>query len=172
MNFRETAFDSFFWAIAQLLHLDYLFPRVAIYVSKALLGVATLVVMARTVRNRTFHQGPQANLLNALPPLMILMNMYSPLVWEHHGVFLALSAFVLLRVLDTPGEWTWFGVIYFIQFLIPTFDFFPWSYARMLTPLLLLWLMWRASDRIGAETPFFHVVNKWLQTLPRLPNLP
>ena len=104
-------------------------------------------------------------------PLMILMNMYSPLVWEHHGVFLVLSFFVLLRVLDTPGEWTWFGVIYFIQFLIPTFDFFPWSYARMLSPLLLLWLMWRASGRPGRETPFFTRINQWLQTLPPLPAL-
>ena len=171
LNFRETAFDSFFWALTQLLHLNYLFPRVAIYVSKALLGVATLIVMLRTVRNRTFHQGEQAKLLNALPPLLILMNMYSPLVWEHHGVFLAISFFVLLRVLDTPGEWTWFAAIYFVQFLIPTFDFFPWSYARMLTPLLLLWLMWRASGRPGRETPFFTRINQWLQTLPPLPAL-
>ena len=169
LNFRETSFDSFFWAITQLLKLPYAVPRIAIYVSKALLGLATLLVMIRSVRNRTFHQGEQANLLNALPPLVILMNMYSPLVWEHHGVFLALSAFALLRVLDTPAEWTWFAAVYFVQFLIPTFDFFPWSYARMLTPLLLLWLMWRAGRRPAGETVTFRRANQWLETLPVLP---
>ena len=168
LNFRETSFDSFFWAITQLLKLPYIVPRIAIYVSKALLGIATLLVMVSTVRNRTFHQGEQANLLNAIPPLAIMMNMYSPLVWEHHGVFLVLSALVLLRVLDTPAEWTWFGVIYFVQFLLPTFDFFPWSYARMLTPLLLLWLMWRVSRRPAGETDTFRRVNQWLHTLPPL----
>jgi hypothetical protein len=169
LNYRETSFDSFFWAITQMLKLDFIIPRVAIYISKAALGVATLFVLLRMVRNHTFHQGEQANLLNALPPLMIMMNMYSPLVWEHHGVFLVLSAFVLLRTLSTPAEWTWFGVIYFVQFLIPTFDFFPWSYARLLTPLLLLWLMWRVAARPAGEAPLFRRVSEWLQNLPPLP---
>jgi len=169
LNFRETSFDSFFWAIVQLLKLDYNFARIPIYLSKATLGLATLIVMIRSVRHQTFHQGDQANLLNALPPLLILMNMYSPLVWEHHGMFLALAAFVLFRTLSTPAEWTWFSVFYFVQFLIPTFDFFPWSYIRMLTPLLLLWMLWRASARPAGESDGFRRVNQWLNELPGLP---
>jgi hypothetical protein len=169
LNFRETSFDSFFWAIVQMLKLDYNFARIPIYLSKAALGVATLIVMFRSVRHQTFHHGDQANLLNALPPLLILMNMYSPLVWEHHGMFLALSAFVLLRVLSTPTEWLWFGAFYFVQFLIPTFDFFPWSYIRMLTPLLLLWMLWRASAKPAGESDWFRRVNRWLNEMPGLP---
>lgn len=169
LNFRETSFDSFFWAITQLLHLNYALPRAAIYISKALLGIAALFVMVKAVRGRTFHQGKSANLFNAIPPLMILMMMYSPLVWEHHGVFLVIPALVLLPHLDTPAEWTWFGVFYFVQFLIPTIDFFPWSYARMLTPLLLLWLLWRASRRPAGETNLFRRVDQWIQNLPALP---
>ena len=65
-----------------------------------------------------------------------------------------------------------FGIFYFVQFLIPTFDFFPWSYVRMLSPLLLLWLMWRAARRAGGEAPFFSRVNRWLEDLPSLPALP
>ena len=168
LNFRETSFDSFFWAITQLLHLNYVFPRIATYIFKALLGIATLFVIFKTVRNRIFHQGESANLFNAIPSLMILMMMYSPLVWEHHGVFLVISAMVLLPQLETPAEWTWFGIFYFVQFLIPTIDFFPWSYARMLTPLLLLWLLWRVSTRPAGETNLFRRVNQWIENLPAL----
>jgi hypothetical protein len=172
MIFRETSFDSFFWTLAQMLKLGEALPRLGIYLSKMLLGLATLMVMARTVRRQTFRQGPSGNLFNAIPPLLITMNMFSPLVWEHHGVFLGLAACLLLRVLVTPAEWTWFGIFYFLQYLIPTFDFFPWSYARMLSPLLLLWLMWRAARRAGGEAPFFSRVNRWLEDLPSLPALP
>jgi hypothetical protein len=165
VNFGETSFDSFFWAVAVLLKTDYLFARVATYAAKSLLGAAVLFVMLRTVRKQTFAQGEAANLLNALPPLMIVMTMFSPLVWEHHGVFLALPAFTVLMALGTPGEWTWFGIFYFLQFLIPTFDFFPWSYVRMLTPLLLLWLMWRAGEDSHAPSAAFQRVNQWLDGL-------
>lgn len=163
--FRETSFDSFFWSLAALLKLDASLVRVGIYLSKALLVAGTLLVMLRAVRDQIFYQGEAASLLNAIPPLLVLMNMLSPLVWEHHGLFLGLAALVLLKVLVTPAEWAWFGIFYFVQYLIPTFDFFPWSYARMLTPLLLLWLMWRA----GHKSPLFTRVDQWLRTLPPLP---
>lgn len=172
LNFRETSFDSFFWAVVQLLKLDHSYARIPIYISKVLLGLGTLFVLFKSVRNRTFHQGEHAALFNALPPLLVLMNMYSPLVWEHHGVFLALAVFALMKVLSTPAEWTWFGVFYFIQYLIPTFDFFPWSYARLLTPLLLLWMMGRATAHPTGESDWFRRANQWLNELPALPALP
>ncbi|HEY6072777.1 MAG TPA: hypothetical protein VIV15_05115, partial [Anaerolineales bacterium] len=153
----------------QMLHLGEALPRLGIYLSKALLGIGTLLVLRRTVRGLTFVQGPSANLLNAIPPLLVLMNMFSPLVWEHHGVFLGLGALVLLRALNTPAEWTSFGIFYFVQFLLPTFDFFPWSYVRMLTPLLLLWLMWRGAGHAAGGPNLFHRIDQWLQTLPSLP---
>ena len=68
-----------------------------------------------------------ARLANALPPLFILMTLASPVVWEHHGIFVALSFLLLLKRLDTPNEWIWFGFAYFLEFVLPTFDFFPWS---------------------------------------------
>jgi len=164
LNFRETSFDSFFWSISQLLHLNPLLARIAIYLSKALLAAGGLIVLARAVRQQAFYEGQASTLLNALPPLMILMYMFSPLVWEHHAVFLALPFLLLLRGLQTPVEWTWFGIAYFMAFLIPTIDFFPWSYARMFVPLIVLWLCWRVANRPG-ETPFFRGLNRGLQNL-------
>ena len=166
---RDTSFDSFFWALAQLARLPSALARLGIYAAKGGLVLVSLLLVGRAVRGRSFYQGDSANLFNALPPLFILMNMTSPLVWEHHGVFLALPALLLLSVLDAPAAWGWFGVFYFFQYLLPTFDFFPWSYVRMLTPLLLLWLLWRASGPSRGETLLFRRVNQWLETLPGLP---
>jgi len=167
LMFRETSFDSFFWSLTTLLHLDEGLAQAGIYLTKAALGLAVGLTLLRTVRGRAFRTEVPANLFNALPPLLILMNMLSPLVWEHHGIFLGLAACVLLRHLATPAEWTWFAVFYFVQYLIPTFDFFPWSYVRMLSPLLLLWLMWRVS-RPGRGEPLLARLGQWLENLPRL----
>lgn len=170
-NFRETSFDSFFWSVAQFAQLDPLFARLGIYAAKIALTAAVFAVLRKAVQQQSYSPAATAGnatgtaLLNALPPLLILMNMLSPLVWEHHAVFLVVAFMVLLRGLHTPAEWTWFGILYFVEFLIPTIDFFPWSYLRMLAPLLLLWLLWRTAGRKG-ETPFFHGLNGWLDKLP------
>jgi hypothetical protein len=168
LNFRETSFDSFFWSLSQLLRLPPLMARIAIYACKALLAAAALVVLAKAVRRNAYYQGGASALMNALPPLMVLMYMFSPLVWEHHAVFLALPFLVLLRGLETPAEWTWFGCAYFLACLIPAIDFFPWSYLRMLVPWIVLWLCWRAANRPG-ETTFFRGLNQGLQSMTVVP---
>jgi hypothetical protein len=86
----------------------------------------------------------------------------SPLVWEHHGILLCLPFLILLKRLQNPSEWIWFGTAYFLQFLMPTFDFYPWSYARFAAPLILLGLIWRTTDhtRDGA---WFTRINKSME---------
>jgi hypothetical protein len=39
----------------------------------------------------------------------------------------------------------------------------------MLTPLLLLWMLWRASAKPAGESDWFRRVNRWLNELPGLP---
>ena len=77
------------------------------------------------------------------PPVLVAMTLAAPVVWEHHGVFVALSFLVMLKRLETPHEWLWFGFAYLLEFLLPTFDFFPWSFGRLAAPLIILWQMWR-----------------------------
>jgi len=99
--------------------------------------------------------------------LFILMTLASPVVWEHHGIFLALAFLLLLRRLETPNEWIWFGFAYFLEFLLPTFDFLPWSYGRLFAPLIILWLMWKATKKQNVSH-FFTTFNGWLNKLSEL----
>jgi hypothetical protein len=105
--------------------------------------------MIRSVRGGVFISSRPADtrLDNALPVLLIFMLLGSPLVWEHHPVFLALAYLIILKRLDRPWEWSLYGLAYFLEYLLPTFDFFPWSFGRLLSPLILLVLIYVASGR-------------------------
>ena len=123
---------------------------------KILAAAAALAVVSRNVRLETFYEGGPENgrALNAIPALLPLMMLLSPLIWEHHGVFLALPFLVMLKKLSSAGEWLIFGGAYFLAFLTPTFDFFPWSYGRLLALFAWLWLAWRVSGRAGNSAAF------------------
>jgi len=180
-TFHETSFDSFFRSIVPFLHINLIWARALTYLAKALLLVASLFVVILSVKNRAFfspsplHPSPNgrgdaregARLANALPTLFILMTLASPLVWEHHGIFVALSFLLLLKRLDAPDEWLAFGFAYFLEFLLPTFDLLPWSYGRLLAPIIILWLMWKAAKKQNSSR-FFAAFNERLNKLPML----
>ncbi len=161
--FHETSFDSFLRFAGPFLRLSETSIRVLVYAIKALLLVATIFVMVRCVRTQAFSKSeePGQKMLNGLPPLFILMTLASPIVWEHHGIFLALSFLLMLKRLEQPSDWLWFGFAYLLEFLLPTFDFFPWSYGRLFAPLLLLWLMWRTART--RDPVSFGALNAWFE---------
>ncbi len=167
LSFRDNSFDSFFMAIGELFDLAPLWTGALTYASKALLLAATVPVMLSCVRRRAFlaGEGGGARLLNAMPPLFILMTLASPVVWEHHGIFLALPCLLLLKRVASPVEGLWFGLVYFLEFLVPTFDFFPWSYGRLVAPLILLGLLYRLASR-SRDAPWFGRVSAWFEHFP------
>jgi hypothetical protein len=167
--FHDTSFDSFLRFADPLLHIDIFWTRILIYVAKALMAAGAILVMLRLTQNKSFFQPdqPGARMLNANPPLFILFTLASPVVWEHHGVFVALSFLLMLKRLDLPSDWMWFGFAYLLEFLLPTFDFFPWSFGRLLAPLIILWLMWKTARRQG-DPPLFKQLNAWFERLPAL----
>jgi hypothetical protein len=167
--FHDTSFDSFLRSGAPLLHMNLLWARALTYAAKVSLLAATIVVMLGAARDAAFAamDGAGRRVLNALPPLLIAMTLLAPVVWEHHGVFVALSFLVMLKRLDTPHEWLWFAFAYLLEFLLPTFDYFPWSYGRLVAPLIVLWQMWRTLPRPG-ESPLFSRINLWFERLPSL----
>lgn len=175
LSFRESSFDGFFTALAEFLNLSPTIVQIGAYTAKALLLAATLFVMRRNLKQDPFYSGEGARLYNAVPSLFVLMLMASPVVWVHHGIFLAISFLVLLKRLETPSAWALFGFAYFFEFLLPTFDFFPWSYGRLIAPLACLWLMWQvsndpASKRGASPSSRFERINHWLESLPELPH--
>ena len=142
-TFREASIDSFVRATG---HATGLRLDAVIWPAKALLAAACLVLSVIHVRRGTFVAGGRqaAGILNAMPALLILMVMVAPLVWEHHPVLLALSYLVIATLL-TPADWPLFALAYVLEFLMPTFDFYPWSYGRLVSPLILLVLAWKRS---------------------------
>jgi hypothetical protein len=164
--FHDTSIDSFLRFSGHLVGLGLGPIRIIIYLLKLGLLAATLVVVARCARQAAFTHSnePGRRVLDALPPLMVFMTIASPVVWEHHGIFLALSCLVLLKTLERPSDWLWFGLAYLLEFLLPTFDFFPWSFGRLLAPLIVLWLMWKTAGRTQ-PTPAFSKVNVWMDDL-------
>lgn len=165
-NFHDTSFDSFFRFFDPFLGIGMETTRVIIYTAKAALGLSTIYIMIQNVRSYTFVDAKSYNpaLLNAIPSLFIIMTLASPIVWDHHGIFLVLSFLLLIKRIESPSFWMWFGFAYFLEFIIPSFDFFPWSFGRLLAPMIALWLMWRNSNQ-GSSSPFFDKANQWLTAL-------
>jgi len=165
-NFHDTSFDSFFRFLDPFFGIDIAATRILVLVLKGLLGVMTIYVMAQNVRRRTFVDAETANatLLNAIPSLFIFMTLASPIVWDHHGVFVALPFLLLIKRIDAPSLWIWFGYAYIQEFILPSFDFFPWSYGRLFAPLIVLWIMWVVRKN-NQETKAFQAANRWFESI-------
>jgi hypothetical protein len=165
-NFHDTSFDSFFRFFNPFLGVGIETTRIIIYFAKAVLGISTIYVMAQNVRKHTFvdEKAVSPALLNAIPSLFVVMTLTSPIVWDHHGIFLALSFLLLIKCTGSPVLWMWFGFAYSLEFIVPSFDFFPWSFGRLVAPMIVLWLMWMNTKRYAASS-FFSNANHWLTTL-------
>ena len=161
LSFRETSFDGWFTALSEFLNLTPAFVSTGTYIAKALLFTVTLLVMRRNIQNETFYSGEGKRLYNAIPSLFILMLLAAPLVWEHHAVFVSLPFLLLLKRLNSSTTWAIFAFAYFFEFLLPTFDFFPWSYGRLAAPLSVLWLMWIIPNQ---PTTLFKKANRWIKS--------
>jgi hypothetical protein len=162
-NFHDTSFDSFLRFLDPFFGIQIAQTRLIALADKATLLIATLVVMAQTIRSQFFSK--ENRMLNAIPPLFILMTLASPIVWDHHGLFTTLAFLLMLKRIDSPSAWIWFGFAYFLEFILPSFDFFPWSYGRLVAPIIILVLMWGVSKK-NEESHFFGSANEWFAKLP------
>jgi hypothetical protein len=86
-------------------------------------------------------------LQNSLPLLLFVMVFLSPLVWEHHFVFLSIPFLLIIRKLRTSWDWVAYGFAYLCVYLTPTFDFYPWSFCRLLGAGILFVLCIRLTSR-------------------------
>jgi hypothetical protein len=156
VSYRDVSFDAIFNTLGQFNGFISHNWRVLALVSKLTLGLVALRFIF------PLPSGPGARLMKSLPILLILMTMASPIVWEHHSIFLALPFLILLKKIDTPQEWTLYIFAFFFQFVIPAFDFFPWSYVRFISPFVILWLLWKTQNQ---ESSTFKSTNAWFTSL-------
>ena len=142
--FRENSVDSLIRSTAFLLGAD---PSSIVVIFKTAVLVLIFVTAVYNVRHRTFseRQAIGQDILNSFPALLVLMVLASPLVWKHHPVFLAIPFVLITKKLNTPYLWIMYIFAYLLEFLIPTFDFYPWSYGRLISPILLTLLLLNAS---------------------------
>jgi len=163
--FRDTSYDSFFLATTSMLNIGANAARPFIYTSKLIVSLLALWVAFANVRTSAFFNEVHGKFLyNSAPALMILLTVVSPRVWEHHGVFLTLPFLILVKTLSNETDWLLFLFASFFEFIIPTFDFYPWSYVRMAAPLVILWLLWRMSKR-DKSTKIFDYFNGWANSI-------
>ncbi|MCE9647279.1 MAG: DUF2029 domain-containing protein [Chloroflexi bacterium] len=165
VSFREGSIDAIFLALYNLNFIPLLAARILAYAVKLMVAGFAFFVMVRNIRERTFFQGQGEVALNAMPVMVLLLNLASPLVWEHHGIFLALPFLLILMKLESRADWWIFGFAYLVYFLMPTFDYYPWSTAaRLSAPLLILWLTYRLAAGPG-PAPAFERIDHWLRQI-------
>jgi hypothetical protein len=151
LSFRENSIDSLLRSTSALLGGPFAFLETAVVrqlVTAAVLLLALAVAGAAIGRGAFVPgRGAVSDVLNGWPALSLLMLLASPLVWEHHPVFVALPFLVITRRLQAPWEWALWSLAYGIVYLLPTFDFYPWSFGRLAGLLTLLALLYRTSGR-------------------------
>lgn len=161
-NFHDTSFDSFLRFLNPFFGIQIAQTRLMALGAKVLLLAVTLFTMMRNVHTQAFSK--ENHLLNAVPALFVFMTLGSPIVWDHHGIFLTLTFLLMLKRIQSPTHWMIFLAAYFLEFMLPSFDFFPWSYGRLLAPMIVLWLMYVTSN-YDETSPFITSVNQWLAKL-------
>ncbi|MBE0681803.1 MAG: DUF2029 domain-containing protein [Anaerolineales bacterium] len=161
-NFHDTSFDAFLRFVNPFFGIQIAQTRIMALGAKILLLISTLIVMVNNIRAQTFST--QNRMSNAIPSLFIIMTLASPIVWDHHGLFVTLAFLLMLKRIDTPNSWMWFGFAYFLEFVLPSFDFFPWSYGRLIAPIIILFLMW-TTVRKNEPSQFFMKANRWFASL-------
>ena len=162
LSMHDSSFDSAIGMALSYVRADLAVIRILVLMAKAITAVGVIFLCLRT--RRFFSNGEaKGQLFDAILPLFVGMTLLSPLVWEHHALFLSLPFLLLLKKLETPAEWIWYGAVYLLVFLIPTFDYFPWSYERLPGILILLYLLWRTRDR--NDNSFFPTFNTWAESL-------
>jgi hypothetical protein len=164
LSMRDNSFDSAIGMALSYVRADPALVRVLVYLAK---GITLLIGLFLSVRTHAFYPAEKSGtkLFNAIIPLMVAMTLFSPLIWEHHGVFLTLPFLLLLKKMASSIEWILLGTIYLFVFLLPTFDYFPWSYARLPAMLTLLALLWGAQNRV--DNDFLGRFNTWSQSMLR-----
>jgi hypothetical protein len=161
LSLHDSSFDSAIGMTLAYFRADFATVRILVLLAKGLTAIAVIFL---SIRARGFFSDGEGKRhpFDSIIPLFVGMTLLSPLVWEHHALFLTLPFLLLLKKLETPAEWTSYGAVYLLVFLVPIFDYFPWSYGRLVGILILLGLLWKVRER--SSNSFFPAFNDWAES--------
>jgi len=153
-SYRDNSIDSFVRTSLFYFGLGSLLSRPLILVLKLGVLVISLRIMWCAVRMRLFcrEETVPAVVLNSFIVLILLMMMLSPLVWAHHLVLIIFPFLVMLKRLSRPLDWMLYLAAWALIFVIPVFDFYPFSYKNLFAVVLCYILLIRFL-RNGADEP-------------------
>ncbi|MDB4988194.1 MAG: hypothetical protein JWN04_3372 [Myxococcaceae bacterium] len=164
ISYRDNSLDSLLRAGLRAFHMDVELATVPLLIMRLLLSGFALWLCLRAIKARTFslgaagdavHDARTALVLDSYPILMLFLTTVSPLLWEHHPVLILLSLLVMLKRLDCQADAALWLISWFLIFLVPTFDVYPFSYRITVGAALSYWLLLRLVRREAAPGRYF-----------------
>ena len=167
LSFRENSLDSLMRVSYFVFGLDLDRARKPILVLRVLLSVLSLWLCIAAMRRRAFSGGRAelagsnaARVHDSYPVLMLFLMSVSPLVWEHHPVIIVLSLLLMLKRLENQADaLLWLGA-WFLCFLTPTFDIYPYAFRITLGVAFAYWLLARITRRESRPGEWFTRANE------------
>jgi hypothetical protein len=116
LSLHDSSFDSAIGMTLSYFRADLATVRVLVLLAK---GAIALITVFLCIHSQGFFSSETSKpcLFDRLIPLFVGMTLLSPLVWEHHALFLTLPFLLLLKKLESPAEWTSYGAVYLLVFL-------------------------------------------------------
>jgi hypothetical protein len=158
---RSCSLYSFFERTRRL--LPFGLPAGGLFnATRVVLGGWAYALSYLSIRGRVFAEGPDARtaaVINGLVPLWFLLPIVAPTVWVHHLVVIIIPALLVLGSMRGARNVSLWVAGYFFTFLLPAFDFYPWSYLR-----LAGWLALFAALSIAVRRPR---ASRWIRKVDR-----
>ncbi|HKU38078.1 MAG TPA: glycosyltransferase 87 family protein [Polyangiales bacterium] len=169
ITLRENSLDSLVRVTYWVFGIPLEAARTPILVLRTLLCVLSLWLLSACWRRRSFScaaaVSDETRVLDGYPVLMLFLMSVSPLVWEHHPVIILLSLLVPLKRLDDAADALLWLAAWYLCFLVPTFDIYPFSFRILLGVAFAYTLLARIARREPRPSVHFARVQAALARL-------
>lgn len=139
-EFRDFSFDSLIRATLTQFGSNISLAPYFIWPGKFIIAALGIFVTFKAAQTNIFYDNNKREnkVFNSVIICLFLMLILSPLIWVHHAVFVIFPCLILSKRIASSGQLFIFLGAYIAIFLIPTFDFYPFSYIRTIGVMLLL----------------------------------
>ena len=159
--FRENSIDSFIVNTFNQLSLHLNYAQYLISFLKIAIILFCFGIIYSSIKSKFFFQSNDREhvVFNSFVVVLFLMVLLSPLIWVHHLVFLIFPFILILKKISNFNQLMIYGIAYILLFLVPTFDFYPFSYIRLTGIMLCLGLLYISTEH---DSILFEKINRYL----------